>query len=45
MGVFRAPKPDCNTYEGFWLRDPVSNMYVFRENRKPDMVENLIRLQ
>lgn len=37
VGVFRAPAPSPDVYEGFWQQDKTTNLCVFRQTTNPDI--------
>ena len=41
VGVFRAPEPLCETYQGFWQQDRQTNLSVFRQNVGNDIQADL----
>lgn len=41
VGVFRAPEPSMETYQGFWQQDRQTNLCVFRQSADFDIEKDL----
>jgi len=41
VGIFRAPAPSHQAYQGFWAKDRQTNLSVFRQNHGSDIEADL----